>query len=91
MIYISKSEQINRDIMNESFNLLAIVFLFFLIGFFLEETIDSSKLNNYGSLGETFDIISELFSILVALSIFTIRCYAYNKTGITIHYFWTVR
>jgi len=49
--------------MNKPFNLLAIVLLVFLIGFFLEETIDSSKLSNYKSLEETFEIISEFFSV----------------------------
>jgi hypothetical protein len=50
------------------------------MGFFLEETIDSSKLNNLQSLEETFEIISELFSVFFALSIFGITWYAYNKS-----------
>ncbi|MCZ7401195.1 MAG: PAS domain S-box protein [Candidatus Methanoperedens sp.] len=66
--------------MNKSFKLLAIVLLVFLIGFFLEETIDSSKLSNYKSLGETVEITSELFSVFVALSIFAITWHAYNKS-----------
>jgi len=66
--------------MNKSSNLLAIVLLVFLIGFFLEGTIDSPILTHYKSLGETFEIISELFSVFVALSIFAITWHAYNKS-----------
>ena len=42
--------------------------------------IDLSGLNNPQSLEETFEIISELFSVFVALSIFSITWYAYNKS-----------
>ncbi len=52
----------------------------FLIGVFLEETIDSSKSNISESLEETFEVISELFSVFVALSIFGITWYAYTKS-----------
>lgn len=66
--------------MNKSSKLLAIVLLVLLIGVFFEETIESSKLNNYGSLGEMFEIISELFSVFVALSIFSLTWHSYNKS-----------
>src|SRR5659263_540516 len=66
--------------MKKAFNFLAIVLLVFLIGFFLEETIDSSILSNYQTLEDTFEIISELFSVFVALSIFAITWNAYNKS-----------
>jgi len=66
--------------MNKSFNLLAIILAVFLIGFLLEETIDSSKLSKYESLEETVEIISELFSVFVALSIFAITWHAYNNS-----------
>ena len=66
--------------MKNALKLLATIVSVFLIGFFLEETIDSSKLNNTGSLEETLEIISELFSIFVAISIFGITWYAYNKS-----------
>lgn len=66
--------------MKNALKLLAIIISVFMIGFFLEKTIDSSKLNNTGSLEETFEIISELFSVLVAISIFGITWYAYNKS-----------
>jgi PAS domain S-box-containing protein len=66
--------------LNDEWKLLAIMASVFLMGFFLEETIDSSKLNNLQSLEETFEIISELFSVFVALSIFGITWYAYNKS-----------
>jgi PAS domain S-box-containing protein len=66
--------------MNPLLKLLAIMVSVFLMGFFLEEMIDSSGLNNPQSLEETFEIISELFSVFVALSIFTITWYAYNKS-----------
>jgi PAS domain S-box-containing protein len=67
--------------MNKSFNLSAVILLVFLIGFFLEETIDSSKFSNYESLEETLEIISELFSVFVALSIFAITWHAYSNSG----------
>src|SRR5659263_652582 len=66
--------------MKKAFNFLAIVLLVFLIGFFLEETIDSSILSNYQTLEDTFEIISELFSVFLALSIFAITWNAYNKS-----------
>jgi len=66
--------------LKHALKLLAIIVSVFLIGFFLEETIDSSELNNTGSLEETLEIISELFSIFVAISIFGITWYAYNKS-----------
>jgi PAS domain S-box-containing protein len=66
--------------MNKSFNLLLIVLLVFLTGVFLEEMINSSKLSHYESLEETFEIIPELFSVFVALSIFGLTWYAYNKS-----------
>ncbi|CAG0969121.1 putative sensor histidine kinase pdtaS [Methanosarcinales archaeon] len=66
--------------MKHALKLLAIIVSVFLIGFFLEETIDSSELNNIGSLEETLEIISELFSVFVAISIFGITWYAYNKS-----------
>ncbi len=66
--------------MNPLIKLLAIMVSVFLMGFFLEETIDSSGLNNPQSMEETLEIISELFSVFVALSIFTITWYAYNKS-----------
>jgi PAS domain S-box-containing protein len=59
---------------------LAIIVSVFIIGYFLEETIDISGLNNPESLEQTFEIISELFSVFVALSIFSITWYAYNKS-----------
>jgi len=52
----------------------------FLIGFFLEETIIPSEPNDPQTLDETFELISELFSVFVALSIFGITWYAYNKS-----------
>ncbi len=66
--------------MNPLFKLLAVIVSVFLLGFILEETIDSSGLNNSQSLEETFEILSELFSVFVALSIFAITWYAYNKS-----------
>lgn len=66
--------------MNKSFNLLALVLLVFLTGFFLEETIIPAEFNDPQSLDETFEIISELFSVFVALSIFAITWNAYNKS-----------
>jgi hypothetical protein len=71
-ITLAKAGKLNRDTMKRSFNLLTIILLVFLIGFFLEKTIDSYKFSNYTSLEETFEIISELFSVFVALSIFGI-------------------
>ncbi|MFZ3383083.1 MAG: histidine kinase dimerization/phosphoacceptor domain -containing protein [Candidatus Methanoperedens sp.] len=66
--------------MNPLFKLLAIMASVFLLGFFLEETLDTSGLNNAQSVEETFEILSELFSIFVALSIFAMTWYAYNKS-----------
>ena len=72
--------KLGRQILNQVCKLLAIIVLVFFIGYFLEETIDLSGLNNPQSLEETFEIISELFSVFVALSIFSITWYAYNKS-----------
>ena len=66
--------------MNPLFKLLAIMVSVFLLGFLFEETIDLSGLNNPQSVEETFEILSELFSVFVALSIFGITWYAYNKS-----------
>ena len=66
--------------MKHEFKLLAIIVSVFLIGVFLQETIDSSKSNASKSLEETFEIISELFSVFVALSIFGLTWYAYSKS-----------
>ncbi|CAG1008058.1 MAG: PAS domain S-box protein [Candidatus Methanoperedens sp.] len=66
--------------MKDEYKLLAIIVSVFLIGVFLQETIDSSKSNVSKSLEETFEIISELFSVFVALSIFGLTWYAYSKS-----------
>jgi len=66
--------------LKHEFKLLAIIVSVFLIGVFLQETIDSSKSNASKSLEETFEIISELFSVFVALSIFGLTWYAYSKS-----------
>src|SRR5574340_1022982 len=66
--------------MNQSFKLLAIIVSFFLIGYFLEETIDLSRSSISESLEETLEILSELFSVFVAISIFTVTWCAYNKS-----------
>jgi len=81
-IYIQDISTIIRGIkiLNHKWKLLAIMASVFLIGFLLEEMIDSSKLNDFQSLEETIEIISELFSVFVALSIFGITWYAYNKS-----------
>ena len=66
--------------MKHEFKLLAIIVLVFLIGVFLQVTIDPSKSNASKSLEETFEIISELFSVFVALSIFGLTWFAYSKS-----------
>ncbi|NJD52143.1 MAG: PAS domain S-box protein [Candidatus Methanoperedens sp.] len=66
--------------MKHALKLFAIIVLVFLIGFFLEETIDSSESDNIKSLEEPLEIISELFSVFVAISVFGITWYAYNKS-----------
>ena len=66
--------------MKHEFKFLAIIVSIFLIGVFLQGKIDSSKSNISESLGETFEIISELFSVFVALSIFAITWHAYSRS-----------
>jgi len=66
--------------MNPLFKLLAIMVSVFLMGFILEEAIDLSGINNPESLEETFELLSELFSVFVAISIFAITWYAYDKS-----------
>ena len=65
--------------MKHALKFLALIMSVFMIGVFLEETIDASKSNISESLEETFEIISELFSVFVALSIFGITWYANSK------------
>lgn len=66
--------------MNPLFKLLAIMVSVFLMGFLLEEAIDLSGINNPESLEDIFELLSELFSVFVALSIFGITWYAYDKS-----------
>ena len=66
--------------MNPIWKLVTLVALVFLLGYVLEDSIELSSSNNAESLGETFEIISELFSVFVAISIFTLTWYAYNKS-----------
>src|SRR4030067_1387516 len=65
--------------MNRVLRLLAIVFVVFLAGYFLEEAIDASK-NIPPSVEETLEVISELFSVFVAFSIFVITWHSYTKS-----------
>ena len=65
--------------MNRVLKLLAIIFVIFLAGYFLEEFIDISK-NIPGSVEETLEVISELFSAFVAFSIFVITWHSYTKS-----------
>ena len=65
--------------MNRVLKLLVIIFVIFLAGYFLEEFIDISK-NIPGSVEETLEVISELFSVFVAFSIFVITWQSYTKS-----------
>ncbi len=60
--------------------LIAIIVSVFLLGYFLEETIDGSGSLIPGSIEKTLEILSELFSVFVAFSIFSITWQAYNKS-----------
>ena len=66
--------------MDHVLKLLAIIVPVFLLGYFLEETIDGSGSLIPGSVEETLEILSELFSVFVAFSIFSITWQAYNKS-----------
>ncbi|MDD5615334.1 MAG: MASE3 domain-containing protein [Candidatus Methanoperedens sp.] len=65
--------------MNRLFKLLAIVLVAFLAGYFLEAAIDASE-NIPGSVEGTLEVISELFSVFVAFSIFAITWQSYTKS-----------
>ena len=65
--------------MNRVFKLLAIIFIIFLAGYFFEEAIDASE-NIPGSVEGTLEVISELFSVFVAFSIFAITWQSYTKS-----------
>ena len=62
----------------ETMKLLATVILVFLAGYFLEVAIDESGTPPF--VENTLEIISELFAVFVALSIFSITWNAYNKS-----------
>ncbi len=66
--------------MNHALKLLAIVVIVFLLGYFVEETIDVSKSIIPGSLETTLEILSELIAVFVALSIFALTWYSYTKS-----------
>ncbi|MDO8727926.1 MAG: MASE3 domain-containing protein, partial [Candidatus Methanoperedens sp.] len=51
-----------------------------LAGYFLEKAIDISEDKLPGSVEGTVEVISELFSVFVAFSIFTISWYSYDKS-----------
>ncbi|VVB88283.1 PAS fold protein [uncultured archaeon] len=58
--------------------LLAIIITVFLIGYFLEVTIDEFNVSR--SVENIIEIISELFSVFVAFSIFSLTWDAYSKS-----------
>lgn len=60
--------------------LIVFVVLIFLAGYLLEEAIDISEDKIPESVEETVEVISELFSVFVAFSIFTITWYSYDKS-----------
>ncbi|NJD53443.1 MAG: PAS domain S-box protein [Candidatus Methanoperedens sp.] len=66
--------------MNPIWKLVILVAFVSFIGYVLEESIELSTLNNAESPGELLEIISDLFAVFVAISIFTITWYAYNKS-----------
>lgn len=65
--------------MNRIFKLLVIILVVFLAGYFLEEALDASE-NIPGSVEGTLEILSELFSVFVAFSIFAITWQSYTKS-----------
>jgi PAS domain S-box-containing protein len=67
--------------LSQAWKLLAIIvsFLFFL-GYFLQKAIDTSTFYMTESHEQTLELLSELFSVFVAMSIFSITWYAYNKS-----------
>jgi len=65
--------------MSHVFKLLAIVVFVFLAGYFLEGAIDASE-SIPGTFEETLEVLSELFSVFVAFSIFAITWHSYDKS-----------
>ncbi len=64
--------------MKHVLKLLAIIVSVFLAGYFLESAIDESDASPF--VENTLEIISELFAVFVALSIFSITWIAYSKS-----------
>ena len=66
--------------MKNILKILTIVISLFLLGFFIEEIIDINKSEFTESLEETLEVLAELFSVFVAISIFSITWYSYNNS-----------
>jgi PAS domain S-box-containing protein len=64
--------------MKHELKLPIIIVSLFLLGFFLELTLDASGVSH--SMENTFEILSEFFSVFVALSIFAITWHAYTES-----------
>lgn len=71
----------NNLFLKNVFKLMGLMVLIFLAGYFIEEAIDLSENWIPESYEETIEVISELFSVFVAFSIFAITWHSYEKSG----------